>query len=72
VRNVNHMVCVDCSEGSEAITNDGEESHQYAVDDVDNVNLLSANVDPTDEEEHPSKTKERDECGIECDQEAKC
>jgi hypothetical protein len=72
VGNVDHVVCVDCSERSETVTNDGKESHQYAVDDVDNVDLLSTDVDPTDEEEHPSKTEERDECGIERDQEAKC
>jgi hypothetical protein len=39
---------------------------------VDDVDLFSANVDPTDEEENPSQTEEGDECGVESDKETQC
>jgi hypothetical protein len=72
VCNVDHMVRVDCSEWGETVTNNGEQSDQDAVDDVDNIDLLSADVDPADEEKYPGQTEECDECGIECDEEAQC
>ena len=39
---------------------------------MDDVDLLSTDISPTDEEEHPGQTKCGDEEGIEGNQEAKC
>lgn len=65
-----HVVCVNGSEGGQAVAHDGEQGHQHAVDDVDGVHLLVADVDPADEEQHPGQTKEGDEDGVERDEEA--
>jgi hypothetical protein len=68
---VNHVIGVDGSEGSKAVTNDGEESDQDAIYDVHNINLPATDVDPADEEQYPGKSEKCDKGSIECDQEAK-
>ena len=70
VGNVDHVVCVDGSERSETVSNDGEKGDQNTVDNVNDVDLLTSDINPTDEEKHPCKTEEGDECGIKRDQEA--
>lgn len=52
-----HMIGVDGAERGKAIANDTKEGDEYAVDNVDNVDLATTDVDPTDQEEHPSQTK---------------
>lgn len=70
VNHKGHVVRVNGSEGGQAVTHDGEQGHQHAVDDVDGVHLLVADVDPADEEQHPGQTKEGDEDSVERDEEA--
>jgi 2,3-bisphosphoglycerate-independent phosphoglycerate mutase len=70
--NKNHVVGINRSEGSKTVSDNAKESYQNAVDDVDDIDLLSTNVDPTDQEKHPCKAEEGDKRGIESDEEAKC
>lgn len=63
------MVCIYSAEGRETITHDGEEGDKNTVDDVDEIRLFVAYVDPADEEENPGQTEEGDEGGVECDEE---
>src|SRR5690242_828913 len=70
VCDIDHVVCVDGSERSESVSNNGEESHQNTVDDMNNVNLLTADIDPADQEQHPCQTKKCDKDGVQRDQEA--
>lgn len=46
VCNVDHVVRVDGPERSQTITHDGKQSNQNVVDDIDDVELFSADVDP--------------------------
>ena len=67
----NHVVGVDGSKRGHAITHDGEESHQHVVDNIDDIELLRADVDPTNEKEHPGETEEGDEGGVKSNQKPK-
>lgn len=69
--NINHVVGINGSEGCEAVTDHSKESNQNTVNDVNNVDLLSPNIDPADQEQDPCKSEEGNESGIECDKEAK-
>lgn len=71
VGNVYHMVRVDSSERSQAITNNGEESDQDVVDDVDDVRLATSDIDPSDQEENPSETEQGDQGCIYSDKQTK-
>jgi hypothetical protein len=42
-----HVIGVDCSEGREAVANHREQGDQDVIDDVDDVELSTSNVDPT-------------------------
>jgi len=64
-----HVVCIDSTERSQTITHDGEECNKNTVNDMNSVELLIANVDPTNEEENPSQTEECDEGGVERNEE---
>lgn len=44
-----HVVRVNGSEGGQAVAHDGEQGYQHAVNDVDGVYLLVADIDPADE-----------------------
>jgi hypothetical protein len=39
---------------------------------VDDVDLLSTDIDPADKEEHPGQTKKGNEGSVESDKEPKC
>jgi len=41
-----HVVRVHSAEGGETIANDGKEGDEDGIDDVDDVNLFAADVDP--------------------------
>lgn len=69
---VDHVVGVHGAERCETISDDGKEGDQNAVDDVDNINLLSADIDPADQEQHPCKAEQSDEGCVERDEEAQC
>lgn len=70
MRHVDHVVGVDGSEGCEAVADNGEQGDQHVVDDVDGIELLLANIDPADEEEHPGEAEEGDEGGVQRDEKA--
>ena len=70
VRNVDHVVGIYCPERRETVTQDGEQGDQNAVDDVNDVNLATADVDPADEEQNPCETEQGDEGCVQGDQEA--
>ena len=70
VGDVDHVVGINGTERCETISYDSEESNQDTVNNVDNVDLLSADIDPADEEEHPSQTEQSDEGCVEGDKEA--
>lgn len=59
-----HVVGVHEPPGYHAIAHDGEKGHKYVIDDVNNVELLFADVDPPDEEQNPSKAEQGDEGGV--------
>jgi len=59
MRDVDHVIGVDGTEGCQAVTNDCEEGYHDVVDDVNNVVLLRTQRYPADEEEHPCRTEER-------------
>ena len=59
------MVCVYRSERSKTITNNSEQSNKDIVNDVDDVQLLVADVDPADKEKNPGKTEQGDQSSIE-------
>jgi len=42
-----HVVCVDCTEGSHAVADDGEECNEDVVDNVNYVVVPAADIDPT-------------------------
>jgi hypothetical protein len=63
------VVCIDSAEGRETITHDGEESDKDTVNDVNQVRLLVAYVDPTDKEKNPRQTEQGDEGGVEGNEE---
>lgn len=46
MRDEGHMVGINGPEGRQTITHDGEKSDQNVVDDVNDVKLLSADIDP--------------------------
>lgn len=46
MRDETHMISIHGSEGSQSITHDGEETDQNVIDDVNEVGLFSADVDP--------------------------
>jgi len=54
------MVGVDSSERGQAVANNGEEGNENTVDDVNDVELSAADIDPTDQEKHPGQTEEGD------------
>ena len=54
---VDHVVGVYGAERSETISDDCEEGNQNAVDDVDDINLLSTDIDPANQEQHPGQTE---------------
>jgi hypothetical protein len=72
VGDIDHVIRVDGTEWGETVSDNGKQGDQHAVDDVNNIDLPTANVDPADEEQYPGKTEEGDERGIECDGEAQC
>ena len=72
VSDVDHVVRVYGTEGCESISYNGEESNKDTVNDVDDVDLLSTDIDPADKEEHPGQTKKGNECRVEGDKEPKC
>lgn len=72
VRDIDHVVGVYSAERCQTITDDGEKSDHDAVDDVNDVDLLAANIDPPDQEQHPGQTKDGNQKGVQCNQEAKC
>lgn len=72
VGNVDHVIGVDCTEGCETVTHDGEESDQDGVDDVDNVVLSIPERDPADQEKHPDETKSCNQECIEGNEKAQC
>ena len=41
------MVSVNCSKGSKSVSYYGEESYQDAVDDMDDIDLFTANIYPS-------------------------
>lgn len=45
--NVNHVICVDCTERCQTVTDDSKQGNQDVVDDIDNVGLTASNTDPT-------------------------
>lgn len=47
MRDEGHMVGINGPEGSQTITHDGEKCDQNVVDDVNDVKLPSADIDPT-------------------------
>jgi hypothetical protein len=59
MRDIDHVIGVDGTEGRQAVTNDCEEGYHDVVDDVNNVVLLRTQRYPADEEEHPCRTEER-------------
>lgn len=48
VRNKDHVVCIDRSEGGEPVTHDCEEGNEDVIDDIDNVLFSRADGDPAD------------------------
>ena len=54
---VDHVVCVDGTEGGKTVADEGEESDKDIVDNVDDIELSPSNVDPADQEKHPGKTE---------------
>lgn len=72
VSDVDHVIGIHSTEGSQAVTDDGEQSYQDTVDYMDNIDLPSANIDPANEEKYPGKAENRNECCIKGYQEAKC
>lgn len=67
-----HVIRVDGSERSKTITDDGEESDEDIIDDIDEVFVacIVAARDPPDEEQNPNKTKDCDEERIQRDEKA--
>jgi hypothetical protein len=57
VSDVYHVVGIDGSERSETITHDGEQGDQDTVDDVHNIDLLAADIDPADEKQNPREAE---------------
>jgi hypothetical protein len=57
---VYHVVCVDCSERRQSITNNGEQSDKDVINDIDDIRLATTNVDPSNKEENPCKTEQSD------------
>lgn len=72
VSDVDHVVGIYGTEGCESISYNGEESNKDTVNDVDDVDLLSTDIDPADKEEHPGQTKKGNEGSVESDKEPKC
>lgn len=60
VRDEDHMVGVDCSEGGEAVAHYGEEGDEDVVDYIYDVVFSRADTDPANQEENPDQTEERD------------
>lgn len=54
VRNEDHVVGIDTSEGGKTITHYGEEGDEHAINDVFYVVLSLAEGDPADKEEDPN------------------
>lgn len=50
VGDIDHVIRVDGTEWSETISYDGEQGDQHTVDDVNDIDLPTANIDPADEE----------------------
>lgn len=69
---VDHVICIYGAERSEAVSDNGEEGNEDTVDDVNNINLLSPDIDPTDQKQHPREPEQGYESGIESDEETKC
>lgn len=46
MRDIDHVVGVYSSERRQTVTHDGKERHQDVINDVDNVKLFAANIDP--------------------------
>lgn len=47
VCNVNHVIRVDCAKGSETVADDCKEGDENVVNDIDDVELFAADIDPT-------------------------
>ena len=72
MRDKDHVIGVDHAERSHAITDDGEESDKDVIDNVYNVRLFAADIDPANQEEDPGKAEEGDEHRVECYEETDC
>jgi hypothetical protein len=70
MRDETHMIGVDNAERSETITNYGKKSDEDIVDYVDEIGLAPTHVDPTDEEQNPSKTEECDKSRVQGNEES--
>lgn len=46
MRDEAHMVCVDGSEGGEAVSHNSEQCNEYIVDHIDDVVFSATDVDP--------------------------
>lgn len=53
-----HVVCVDGTKGSQPVANDTEQTDKDIVDNLDGKILAIADIDPADQEKHPSETEE--------------
>jgi hypothetical protein len=60
VRDEDHVVGVDCSEGGESVAHYGEEGDEDVVDYVYDVVFSGADTDPADQEEYPDEAEESD------------
>jgi hypothetical protein len=72
MRNEDHVVGVYGPERRQTITHNGEKGDQNAVNDVNDVDLPTANIDPTDQEEDPGQTEQGDQSCVQSDKESKC
>ena len=72
MRNEDHVVGVYGPEGCQAITHDGEKGNQDAVDNMDDINLPTADVYPADQEEDPGQTKQGDQSCVQGDKKPEC
>ena len=63
-RNVGHVVSIHEPPGYHAVADDREKGHKYVIDDINNVELFLADVDPSDEEQNPGKAEQGDKGGV--------
>lgn len=67
----NHVVGIDGAERRQTVSNDGEQSDKGVVDDIDDIQLLLADFNPSDEKQYPRESEEGDEGAVKSDEKTK-